>query len=105
VHVHRVASTGFGRGGLPGRSIDYLSFYRSIWQCLIALAQPGDMIVAKTDPPLTSIVAATAARRTGARLINWLQDIYPETAVELDVSSIRGPLAGSLTALPNHSLR
>ena len=39
VHVHRIPSTGFGRGTLLGRSIDYLSFYRSMWQCLVALAQ------------------------------------------------------------------
>ena len=83
VHVHRVPSTGFGRDKLLGRSIDYLSFYRSMWQSLVALVRPGDIIVAKTDPPLTSIIAVAAARRNGARLVNWLQDIYPETAVEL----------------------
>jgi colanic acid biosynthesis glycosyl transferase WcaI len=105
VHVHRVPSTGFGRSGLLGRSIDYLSFYRSMWQCLIALARPGDMIVAKTDPPLTSIIALAAARRKGARLVNWLQDIYPETAVELGVPLMRGPLVSVLTALRNRSLR
>jgi colanic acid biosynthesis glycosyl transferase WcaI len=46
-----------------------------------------------------------AARRNGARLVNWLQDIYPETAVELGVPFMRGPLAASLTALRNRSLR
>jgi len=105
VHVHRVPSTGFGRNALLGRSIDYVSFYRSMWQCLVALAQQGDIIVAKTDPPLSSIVAMAAARRKGARLVNWLQDIYPETAVELGVPFMRGPLAASLTALRNRSLR
>jgi glycosyltransferase involved in cell wall biosynthesis len=105
VHVHRVPSTGFGRGKLIGRSIDYVSFYRSMWQCLVALAQQGDIIVAKTDPPLTSIIAMAAARRNGASLVNWLQDIYPETAVELGVPFMRGPLAASLTALRNRSLR
>jgi colanic acid biosynthesis glycosyl transferase WcaI len=105
VHAHRVSSTGFGRGKLIGRSIDYVSFYRSMWQCLVALARPGDIIVAKTDPPLTSIVAMAAARRKGARLVNWLQDIYPETAVALGVPFMRGPLAASLTALRNRSLR
>jgi colanic acid biosynthesis glycosyl transferase WcaI len=68
---------------LAVRSIDYVSFYRSMWQYLVDLAQPGDIIVAKTDPPLTSIIAMAAARRNGARLVNWLQDIYPETAVAL----------------------
>jgi len=105
VHVHRVPSTGFGRNALLGRSIDYISFYRSMWQCLVTLAQQGDIIVAKTDPPLTSIIAMAAARRNGARLVNWLQDIYPETAVELGVPFMRGPLAASLTALRNRSLR
>jgi colanic acid biosynthesis glycosyl transferase WcaI len=105
VHVHRVPSTGFGRNALLGRSIDYVSFYRSMWQCLVALAQQGDIIIAKTDPPLTSIIAMAAARRDGARLVNWLQDIYPETAVELGVPFIRGPLAASLIALRNRSLR
>jgi len=105
VHVHRVPSTGFGRNRLLGRSIDYVSFYRSMWQCLVALARPGDIIVAKTDPPLTSIIALAAARREGARLVNWLQDIYPETAVELGVPFMRGPFAASLMALRNRSLR
>jgi glycosyltransferase involved in cell wall biosynthesis len=105
VHVHRVPSTGFGRNRLLGRSVDYVSFYRSMWQCLVALARPGDIIVAKTDPPLTSIIAMAAARRKGARLVNWLQDIYPETAVELRVPFMRGPVAASLMALRNRSLR
>ena len=76
-----------------------------MWQCLVALARPGDIIVAKTDPPLTSVIAMAAARRNGARLVNWLQDIYPETAVELGVPFMRGPVAASLTALRNRSLR
>ncbi len=105
VHVHRVPSTKFGRHNLIGRSIDYLSFYRSVWRCLVAIAREGDIIIAKTDPPLTSIIAMMAARHTGSTLVNWLQDIYPETAVELGVPFIRGPLAASLSALRNYSLR
>ena len=105
VHVHRVPSTGFGRRTLLGRSLDYLSFYQSMWQCLVALARPGDVIVAKTDPPLTSVVAMAAARRKNGRLVNWLQDIYPETAVELGVPLMRGPLAAILTTRRNRSLR
>ena len=105
VRVHRVRSTRFGRTALLGRSIDYASFYRSVWRCLIGIARAGDIIVAKTDPPMVSIVAMAAARRTGARLVNWLQDIYPELAVELGVPFIRGPIASSLAASRNRSLR
>jgi glycosyltransferase involved in cell wall biosynthesis len=105
VLVHRVASTRFGRTALVGRAVDYASFHRSIWRRLRSIARGGDLIVAKTDPPLTSIVAMAVARRTGARVVNWLQDIYPETAAELNVPFMRGPVGGSLAALRNRSLR
>ena len=105
VDVHRVASTGFGRTALFGRSIDYVSFYRSVRRCLNDLVRPGDIVIAKTDPPLMSVVARPVVRRNGARLVNWLQDIYPETAVELGVPFMRGPVAASLVALRNATLR
>jgi glycosyltransferase involved in cell wall biosynthesis len=105
VDVHRVASTGFGRAALIGRSVDYMSFYRSVSRCLNDIVRPGDIVIAKTDPPLMSVVARPAARRNGARLVNWLQDIYPETAVELGVPFMRGPVAASLVALRNATLR
>jgi colanic acid biosynthesis glycosyl transferase WcaI len=105
VHVHRVPSSGFGRDTLLGRSIDYLSFYYSMWRYLTALVRPGDIVVTKTDPPLTSVLAMTVTRRKNARLVNWLQDIYPETAAELGVPLMRSPLAAILTVLRNRSLR
>src|SRR4029077_19718509 len=105
VDVHRVASTGFGRAALVGRSLDYVSFYRSVRRCLNDIVRPGDIVIAKTDPPLMSIVAQPVARRYGAQLVNWLQDIYPETAVELRVPFMRGPVATSLAALRNATLR
>jgi glycosyltransferase involved in cell wall biosynthesis len=105
VNVHRVASTRFGRTALAGRAVDYLSFYRSVRTGLTALASTGDFIIAKTDPPLTSVVALSSARRTGAHLINWLQDIYPETAVELRIPMMRGPVAMTLGALRDRTLR
>ena len=105
VRVHRVTSTQFGRGALPGRSIDYLSFYRSVRRRLAELARHGDVVITKTDPPLLSVIAMPVVRRRGARLVNWLQDVYPETAVVLGVPLIRGPLAAGLAAMRNRSLR
>ncbi len=105
VRVHRLASTQFGRSALLGRSIDYVSFYRSVRQSLAELARHGDIVIAMTDPPLLSVVAMAPAHRNGARLINWLQDIYPETAAVLGVPFMRGPVATSLAVLRNRSLR
>ncbi len=105
VNVHRVASTRFGRAALPGRALDYLSFYRSVRRRLDKIVRGGDIVIAKTDPPLLSVVLAATARRRGARLVNWLQDIYPETATVLGVPLIRGPVGPALRALRNRALR
>jgi glycosyltransferase involved in cell wall biosynthesis len=105
VHVRRIQTTRFGRASLIGRALDYVSYYRAVRRALADLAGPGDIIVAKTDPPLLSVVAARAAKRSGARLINWLQDLYPEAAVALGVPFMSGPLAALLTRLRNNSLR
>ena len=105
VYVHRVASTRFGRAGLLGRAVDYGSFYLSAWHGLAGLARRDDIVVAKTDPPLISVVAMAAARRSDARLVNWLQDVYPEVAVELGVPFVRGPVAAALAALRTRSLQ
>jgi colanic acid biosynthesis glycosyl transferase WcaI len=105
VTVHRVASTRFGRTALPGRAVDYVSFYRSVRRRLDQIAQPGDIVVAKTDPPLLSVTVAPVIRLRRARLVNWLQDVYPETAIVLGVPLIRGPAAAALVRIRNHTLR
>jgi glycosyltransferase involved in cell wall biosynthesis len=105
VQVHRVPTTRFGRVSLVGRSFDYLTFYRSARRLLIALARPGDLIVAKTDPPLLSVPVMSAARRSGASFMNWLQDLYPEVAMALDVPLIRGPVAQHFARWRDRSLQ
>lgn len=105
VHVHRVASTRFGRAALSGRALDYLSCYRAMRRRVREIAQEGDIVVAKTDPPLLSVALAPVARQRRAYLVNWLQDIYPETASILGVPLLRGPVALALATLRNRSLR
>lgn len=104
VEIYRVPTTRFGRSGLCGRGLDYLSFYREAHRALRRLIGPGDIVVAKTDPPLLSIVAMHAARSRGAHLVNWLQDLYPEVAAALDVPLLKGPAARTLAGLRDRSL-
>ncbi len=84
--------------------MDYASYYLAARRLLLSHVNAGDTIVAMTDPPLISIVALSAAKRRSAHLINWLQDIYPETAVELGVPFLKGPLLMILTSLRNRCL-
>jgi glycosyltransferase involved in cell wall biosynthesis len=104
VDVYRIWTTRFGRGSLPGRACDYLSFYCSAWWTLMMIARRQDVIVAKTDPPLISLVGALVARLKGARLINWLQDLFPEVALHLGVVRA-GAILGLLRQLRNWSLK
>ncbi len=81
VDVYRVWTSRFGRANLSGRALDYVTFYICSAWALLWLARRGDVVVVKTDPPLLSVVAGPVARLKGARLVNWLQDIFPEVAV------------------------
>lgn len=104
VVIHRLPATRFGRAAALGRGLDYLSFYAAAWRATLRLAHPGDILVAKTDPPLLCLPAREAARRGGLRLVNWLQDLYPEVAVQLGVPAMRGPVGRGLARLRDGAL-
>src|SRR5450759_1791277 len=105
VEVQRVRTTRFGRDNLVGRAADYATFYLAAGWRLWRIARAGDVIVAKTDPPLISVVAAIVARWRGARLVNWVQDVFPEVAEALGVRALAGPQAGLLRRLRNGAFR
>jgi glycosyltransferase involved in cell wall biosynthesis len=105
VHIYRVWSTSFGRMRLAGRMLDYLSFYLSALIAMVRRCRRGDVLIAKTDPPMLSVLAAAAARVRGGRLVNWLQDLYPEVAEGLGITLAGGPTGGLLRALRNRSLQ
>src|SRR3954453_15410467 len=87
--VRRVWSTRFGRGFLPGRAIDYATFYVSAFFALLGSATRDSTIVALTDPPLISVVAALAAMLRRATLVNWTQDLFPEVGEALGMRALR----------------
>ncbi len=105
VYIHRLAGSQFGRARLASRAIDYLSFYAAARRRLLKMATPNDILITMTDPPLLSIIGAQINRRTGARLINWLQDVYPEIASHLGVPLMGGAFGDRLATKRNASLR
>jgi len=105
VAVHRVWTARFGRDHLVGRSFDYLTFYLTAAWRLLWLVRSGDRVVAKTDPPLISVLAAAVVRWRGAHLTNWLQDLFPEVGAALGIKVLQGLPGRLLRGLRNVSLR
>lgn len=105
VDVIRLATTDYGRRSLLRRTGDHMSFHVAALAGVMRLAARGDIVIAKTDPPLLSVSMALAARLRGARFVTWLQDLYPEVAGELGVALARGVPGRILRALRDRSLR
>ncbi len=104
VDIHRVYKPRFGRGSLAGRAIDYLAMYGSFAAAAWRLAEPGDRLIVKTDPPLLSIALAPVARLKKLAFVNWLQDLYPELALALGMRML-APIAPLIRAARNASLK
>ena len=105
VQVYRVDSANRGRARLGGRALDYATFHAAASLELLRRVSPGDVVVAKTDPPLISVTASYAAKWKGVALVNWLQDVFPEVAEALTPDLLPRMLAWGLTAARDRSLR
>jgi colanic acid biosynthesis glycosyl transferase WcaI len=105
VRITRVATSRFGRAVLAGRAFDYATFYLTAFFALAARLHRGTIVIAKTDPPLISFVAAVAARLRGAHLVNWTQDLFPDVAEALGVVRKGGLLSRLAASMRDRSLR
>ena len=105
LEILRVWTSRFGRDFLLLRAFDYLSFYWSVARVLRRHLSGEDVVVAKTDPPLISLIVIRAARRCGARQVNWLHDLFPEVASAAGVRGMHGGFAERLRTWRNRSLR
>ena len=98
VEIVRVASTAFDRSRLTLRAANYLTYLgRSLVEGL--RAEPPDLVLCMTDPPVIADVALAVARRFSVPLVVVSQDVFPEVAVELKrldnpavVAALRGAI-------------
>jgi glycosyltransferase involved in cell wall biosynthesis len=103
--VKRLWASRFGRSNILGRAIDYLTFHISAFFWCLWNLRDGDICVVCTDPPLLSVTTALPIRWRGARMVNWVMDLFPEVAMELGMLSETG-LAGRLSKVArNWSMR
>lgn len=76
IDVHRIWTSGFGRGKLVGRAVDYATFHLSAAARFASNARKDDVCVVCTDPPLLSVSAALPVRLRRAKLVNWVMDLF-----------------------------
>jgi glycosyltransferase involved in cell wall biosynthesis len=80
--VVRVPSTAFDRSSVWLRAANYVTFL--LGAALAGLRAPRpDVVLSMTDPPVIGAVALAVARRARRPLVVVVQDVFPETAVEL----------------------
>ncbi|NBB23618.1 glycosyltransferase [Porphyrobacter sp. SLTP] len=92
VSVTRLPNLPISHQSLAGRALNFIVFYCGLIFAGLHHIRQGDIVICLTDPPLVGIFAALLARFKGARLIHWVQDIYPETAMRLGIGSPSNPV-------------
>jgi glycosyltransferase involved in cell wall biosynthesis len=83
VEIHRVWGTRFDKRRFAGRAANYVSYFLGACRAGLRLDRP-DVVVALTDPPIVGLAGWLAAKRAGAPLVMWFQDLFPEVAALLE---------------------
>lgn len=96
VTIHRTGP-GESHRGLLSRALNYRRFLRRARARLQEILQPDDVLVALTDPPMLGALAAEVGRAAGARVVHWVQDIYPEIAA-VHFGALARPLLAGMRA-------
>ncbi len=94
VRVRRTRCTGFGRGSMIGRILDYVTFLFGAGMALAFQPRP-DVVVSLSTPPMVALLGLGLARLRRARSLYWVMDVYPDVAVELGALK-RGSLGDRL---------
>lgn len=83
VTIIRVGGTRWARRGTLGKAVDFGTFFLGALWHLLKTARRGTTVVPMTDPPLLGLGVWLVARCRRARVAHWIQDVYPEIAIEL----------------------
>jgi colanic acid biosynthesis glycosyl transferase WcaI len=104
VDIVRVNTSHFGRHG-GARALDYVSFIREARRKLKGLVDDRTIVVAKTDPPMLGVFVEPVVRACKGTLVNWLQDLFPETLAAMSGAWVTRRATAPLRFLRNRNLR
>ncbi|HVU32295.1 MAG TPA: glycosyltransferase family 4 protein [Opitutaceae bacterium] len=83
VRIIRLRTPRGAHGSVPAKAVAFVGFTVAAAWRLWREVRRGDIVVAMTDPPLLGILATPVIQFRGARLVHWVQDIYPEVAIAI----------------------
>jgi glycosyltransferase involved in cell wall biosynthesis len=84
VEIVRVWSTSLGKASTARRLVDYLSFFAAAAWRAMTLPRP-DLVLTLSTPPMVASIGAALRVLRGVPFVYWLQDVYPELAIEFGV--------------------
>jgi len=105
VLIHRMPALAAAQSSLVMRAVNFTIFFVCSFFAVLRLARRDDVIVCLTDPPLGNLACLLAARIKRARLVNWVQDIYPEVVTGLGYSSETNWVFKLITSMRNKCWR
>lgn len=82
VKICRVWNSRFPKSSLPGKAVNLLTYLATATVAVLTAARP-DIVVVETDPPLLCFLGRFLQKWRGAKLVVYLQDIYPDLAVAI----------------------
>ncbi len=75
---HVVDAVASGPTGMLAKLLGWPTFARRALAILARELNAGDTLIVTSDPPLFYVLAIRLAKRRGARVIHWSQDVYPD---------------------------
>ena len=104
VRIHRVAEAISGPHSLFERALAYVRYYKAARDAAHRIVHAGDIVVLKTDPPLLSVAIGPIAKAKGAKVVVWLQDVFPEIAREYGIPGMGGAIGWAFRRARDRSL-
>jgi hypothetical protein len=96
VRIQRLRHTGFGKGAIWKRLLDFGTFNLALlWRLLWRSASKTEIVLGMTSPPLVSFLGALVGRWKGWKFCYWAMDLQPELAIEAGMVR-KGSLAATL---------
>ncbi len=93
------------RRGLLMRALGYYAFYLQGLLTLLFGLRRGELVICMTDPPMFNVLATLAARIRGARIVQWVQDLYPDVVQSAGLMQRAAPLMTLLRSLRRSAYR